>query len=135
MNSNADIQKHESAIRFSRDLYLLLTFQGVFYALTALWGLIDIDSFMLVTGPKTDIWLVKTFAWLILAIALTLLLTAYLQNFSVPIAVLAICSAAFLAGTEIFYVAKGIISSIYLMDAVIEILFVLSWLTWFHREN
>jgi len=34
--------------------------QGLYWLVTGLWGLIDVHSFMKVTGPKTDIWLVKT---------------------------------------------------------------------------
>jgi hypothetical protein len=36
-------------------------------------GLLDIDSFMTVTGPKTDVWLVQTVSVVLLAIGLTLI--------------------------------------------------------------
>lgn len=48
----------------------LLWIQGAYTSLTALWGLIDIDSFMAVTGPKNDIWLVKTVSVVLLAIGI-----------------------------------------------------------------
>jgi hypothetical protein len=32
--------------------------QGAFYVATGVWALVDLDSFMAVTGPKTDLWLV-----------------------------------------------------------------------------
>lgn len=48
----------------------LLWIQGLYLLFTALWALIDIDSFMRLTGPKTDIWLVKTVSVLLLAIGL-----------------------------------------------------------------
>jgi hypothetical protein len=31
----------------------LALIQGVFYAATGLWALVDLDSFMTVTGPQT----------------------------------------------------------------------------------
>ena len=34
--------------------------QGAYYALTALWALVHVRSFQAITGPKTDLWLVKT---------------------------------------------------------------------------
>ena len=34
--------------------------QGLFYFLTGVWALVSIDTFQKVTGPKTDLWLVKT---------------------------------------------------------------------------
>lgn len=34
--------------------------QGVYYIVTCLWSLLSIDTFQRATGPKTDLWLVKT---------------------------------------------------------------------------
>jgi hypothetical protein len=48
---------------------LLLWIEGLYSLVTAIWPIVDIDSFMVVTGPKTDQWLVKTVSVLILAIA------------------------------------------------------------------
>jgi hypothetical protein len=47
--------------------------QGAFYAATGLWALVDLDSFMAVTGPKTDHWLVKTVGILVTVIGGVLL--------------------------------------------------------------
>src|SRR5438270_11614006 len=44
-------------------LYLV---QGVYYLLTGVWPLVSIDTFQMVTGPKTDLWLVQTVGALII---------------------------------------------------------------------
>lgn len=66
--------------KFARKLYrVLLWVQGVYTALTTLWGLVDIDSFMAVTAPKTDVWLVKTVSAVLLALGLTLITHALVR--------------------------------------------------------
>lgn len=47
----------------------LLLIQGAYYALTGLWPLFSVRTFQRVTGPKSDLWLVKTAGLLIAAIA------------------------------------------------------------------
>ena len=47
---------------------ILALVQGAFYAATGLWALVDLGSFMAVTGPKTDHWLVKTVGILVTVI-------------------------------------------------------------------
>ncbi len=34
--------------------------QGLYYTVSGLWPLISLRTFTLVTGPKVDLWLVKT---------------------------------------------------------------------------
>ena len=48
--------------------------QGLYFLVTAIWPLVHIASFMKVTGPKRDIWLVKTVATVIGAVGLALTL-------------------------------------------------------------
>jgi hypothetical protein len=56
---------------------IVLWVQTIYYLLTAIWPLADIESFMLVTGRKTDIWLVKTVSVLLLAVVFS-----FVTNFS-----------------------------------------------------
>ena len=51
-------------------LLKLALLQGIFYVATGVWPLIDIVSFQVVTGPKTDLWLVKTVGVLVTVIGL-----------------------------------------------------------------
>lgn len=110
--------------------------QGVYYLITALWPILSIRSFELVTGKKTDHlitgrdgdhWLVMTVSVLILAVAITLLLAAYRRTHTLEIAMLGITAAVGLCAIDIIYTARNVISWIYLFDAALEIPLVFAW--------
>ena len=107
----------------------LIHFQSFYYAVAALWALVDINSFMLVTGPKTDVWLVKTVSWLLLIIAATLQMAYYFQEINRSITFLASFSAIVLGGVDLYYWLQGTISPVYLLDALIEFLVLALWLS------
>lgn len=113
---------------FARQLYrVLLWVQGVYTALTALWGLLDIDSFMAVTGHKTDVWLVKTVSVVLLTIGLTLIIQALVRSHPLPAMVLGGLTSAGLAAIDFYYSGCRVISPIYALDGVAEVLFALLW--------
>lgn len=103
---------------------LTLTIQGWFYLLTGLWPIISIKTFELVTGPKQDKWLVKTVG---LMIACSGIIFISMSDTKVALT-LAILNAITLAGVDIFYVWKKVISRVYLWDALVELVFVLIYL-------
>ncbi|MDX2152697.1 MAG: hypothetical protein SFV54_18290 [Bryobacteraceae bacterium] len=51
--------------------------QGTVYVLTGLWPLVHMPSFLAVTGPKTDLWLVNTVGWVVTVIGAVLLTSAF----------------------------------------------------------
>lgn len=110
---------------FARSLLLL---QGLYFALTGVWPLISIRTFMWVTGPKQDLWLVKTVGVLITVIGVTMLMAGFRGHVRPETIVLAAGSAAALAGVDIRYTARHVIAKIYLADAVVEIILVILWL-------
>jgi len=87
------------------------------------------------TGPKTDLWLVKTVGLLITVIAVILLIATLRQHITLEIRLLAVGSAAGLAGIDIIYVALGRISPIYLLDAFIELALVVWWTVTWRKER
>jgi hypothetical protein len=101
--------------------------QGAYYALTGLWALGHVRSFQAITGPKTDVWLVKTVGVLVAVIGGTLMLAGARRRRTPELPVLAAGSAAGLAGIDTVYVAKGRISPIYLLDAVVEVVLLALW--------
>jgi hypothetical protein len=106
--------------------------QGAYFALTGLWPLFSIGTFMKVTGPKTDIWLVKTVGVLVLAIGAVLVVAGIRGAVTPEVRLLAVASAAGLAGIDVYYVARGTIARIYLADAAVEAVLILLWLVaWF----
>jgi hypothetical protein len=107
---------------------LLALVQGVFYATTGLWALVDLDSFMAVTGPKTDRWLVKTVGILVTVIGAVLLVAWRRGGVPFEVALLAIGSALSLATIDVVYVSNGTIAPIYLLDAAAEVGLALAWI-------
>ena len=101
--------------------------QGAYFVLTGLWPLFGINSFQAVTGPKTDLWLVYTVGCLVAAIGATLLMAAFRGRTTPEIIVLAVGSAVALAGIDVVFVLRGIISWVYLLDAVAEGALVTWW--------
>jgi hypothetical protein len=102
--------------------------QGIYYAATGIWALVDITSFQLVTGPKTDLWLVKTVGVLVTVIGVVLLLAARSRRVTAEIVLLAVGSALGLAAIDLIYALGGTISRIYLLDAAAEVALALLWL-------
>jgi hypothetical protein len=100
--------------------------QAIFFFATGVWPLLHIKSFMKVTGPKNDLWLVKTVGVLVSAIAIGLFISYCWENISLGVALIAMLSALFLMAIDLYYTAIGKISRIYLFDAIIEILFVIN---------
>jgi|GEM_PF-504945 len=98
--------------------------QGMYYLVTGLWPVIHIHSFMLVTGGKTDVWLVKMVGLLSCAIGLSLLLCR--NSESRLGSLLGLCSAVSFSVIDIYYAASGIISKIYLPDAAVQLVFIVA---------
>jgi len=107
--------------------------QGIYYVLTGLWPLISISTFQLVTGHKTDLWLVQTVGVLVAVIGATLCVAGYRRQGSPEIFFLALGSALGLASVDILFVLQRQISPIYLLDAVIEIGLVALWIHGWRR--
>jgi hypothetical protein len=102
--------------------------QGIYFLVTGVWPLVSIGTFQWVTGPKVDLWLVKTVGLLIAVIALTILMAAWRGRIGPEIRFLAMGSAAALAAVDIIYALADRIWDIYLLDAVVEIGLVVLWI-------
>jgi hypothetical protein len=107
---------------------VLCFIQGAYFLITGIWPLMHMRSFIAVTGPKHDLWLVRTVAVLVSAIGASLMLFAWADKIAGPIIVLAITSAAGLATIDIVYVNARVIARIYLLDAAAEIVLVATWI-------
>ena len=101
--------------------------QGAYFVVSGAWALVHIESFQRVTGPKTDLWLVKTVGALLVGIGAALILAGTRQQFDPAVVLIAMASAAALLGVELVYVPKRVISPIYLVDAAIEAGFLAGW--------
>src|SRR5215213_9774928 len=124
---------------------ILCWVQGLYFLVTGVWPLVSIETFQLVTGRKTDHlvtgsesdhWLVNTVGVLVISIGATLVIAAYRDRFSPEIVFLGVTAALGLIGIDLFYVARGTIPEVYLVDAVLEVTIVTAWLVcaWRHSR-
>ncbi len=120
------MNEHSSKAGFWFGLAALI--QSIYYIITGLWAQVHISSFMWVTGPKTDIWLVKTVGVLIIVIGIALLIARIRKHYCYEIIILAMGAAIGLTIIDIYYVSIGRISPIYLLDAVAEVALLCMWI-------
>lgn len=111
-----------------RLLVLLAWAQGAYFAATGAWPMLHVESFQWVTGPKTDVWLVRTVAVLVLAIGLALMLAAWRLRVGPEVVLLAVASALGLAALEVAYVLDGTLRAVYAADAALELVLAGLWL-------
>ena len=107
-------------------LRILLWCQGLYYLATGLWPLIDVKSFMIITGYKTDIWLVKTVGALIIPIALTILSNLFIRTNPLPALILCLSSAIAFTSIDLYYSLTDVINDVYQVDAVLQVCFALT---------
>ncbi len=55
--------------------HMVALVQGIYFLVTGIWPLISMRTFLTITGPKTDLWLVKTVG-LVLAVIGAVLISA-----------------------------------------------------------
>lgn len=85
-------------------------------------------SFLWVTGPKEDLWLVRTVAVLITVIGLVLLAAGIKKRVTPEIRWLGIGGAAGLGFIDVYYSLNDVIRNVYLLDAIGELVLILLWL-------
>jgi hypothetical protein len=101
--------------------------QGIYFFITGVWPLLSMKTFLAVTGPKTDLWLVKTVGLILAIIGAVLIYAQMTASIDTPVILLAIGSAAMLAIVEVIYVFRRVISPVYLGDAVAELILIGWW--------
>jgi hypothetical protein len=112
-----------------RKLYTtLLWIQGIYTLVTAIWGLVDIDSFMKVTGPKADIWLVKTVSTILCAIGVAMIVESVKKTYSISLVILILLNSIGLAAIDFYYAGNDVIWDVYQLDGLAQIVFITLWL-------
>ncbi|HET7600936.1 MAG TPA: hypothetical protein VFK09_11615 [Gemmatimonadales bacterium] len=99
----------------------LLRLQAVYYLATGLWPVASITTFEMVTGPKTDEWLVRMVGLLAAVIGLAVGVAAGARRLTPELLVLSIGSALAFAAIDLFYALAGVIAPVYLGDAVLQL--------------
>jgi hypothetical protein len=102
----------------------VIQLQSIYYLITGIWPILSISTFQDITGPKTDLWLVRMVGLLVIAIGLTMLLATLNLRLTPEIVVLALASALAFTAIDVFYSLNGRISKLYLGDAVLELVII-----------
>jgi hypothetical protein len=124
MGNRYQIGEHN---RSSVILSILPIGHGLFYLATGVWPILNRRSFELVTGPKTDFWLVRTIGGLISVVGAVILMSGLRRSQSPEVSLLALGSAASLTTSDLVYTAKKVIHPIYLLDALAEVVLMFFW--------
>ncbi len=101
--------------------------QGIYFLVNGIWPILSMRTFLAITGPKTDLWLVKTVGLILAIIGAVLIYAQRTAAINPPVIFLAIGAAASLVMIEIVYVVKRVISPIYLGDAAAELILIAWW--------
>jgi hypothetical protein len=102
--------------------------QGSLYLATGLWPVFHLASFMAVTGPKTDYWLVQSFGVLVAAVGVVFLVRGIKRRVDPATLQFGLATSLALAAIDFWFVMAGAISPIYLADGAVELLIALRWL-------
>jgi hypothetical protein len=133
------LQKHWEIMTYQKPaekfLYFILFIQGLYYLVNGFWPIIHIKSFMVVTDPKEDLWLVKTFGMFIAVGGISMIVGALQGKFNKPLFTLAILGAMGFIVFEVYYVWTHVISRIYLADATFQFILLLLWVMTFLQLN
>jgi hypothetical protein len=101
--------------------------QGIYFFLTGVWPIFHLESFLWATGPKTDLWLVKTVGLLIAVVGAAIFFAGIRSRVTPEIKWLAIGSAAGLAFIDVYYYLDGTLRWVYLLDAGAEAVLIGLW--------
>ena len=109
--------------------------QAGYNVVTGIWPLVHMPSFEAISGPKTDRWLVKTVGAVVGVNGGVIAVAGANDRITPEIVGLAIGSGASLAAMDVFYVSRGRISRVYLLDALAEFLFIAGWIVRWRRAR
>lgn len=101
---------------------------GVFNLLGGVWPLVNLRSFEAVFGPKTDRWLVRTVAGLLVTNGIVQLGASDTPDSLRFARRIGIGTAATLAAIDLRYAPPRRISRVYLVDMIAEIAWIALWL-------
>lgn len=114
---------------------LIISTQATYILLTAVWPLVHIESFMDITGYKTDIWLVKTVGALLIPVAACLYSYLFRESDRLPAIILGALTAVAFLSIDLYYALTNVISDIYLADGAVEFIFLVLWMVFASRRQ
>ncbi|WP_372636722.1 hypothetical protein [Fodinibius sp.] len=119
----------------AKKINILTIIHGLYFGFTGIWPLVHMRSFLFVTGPKTDLWLVETVGILVLVIGLGLVAAGLRKQVSFPLSIIAIGSSVGLMIIDVVYVWSGVIPPVYLSDALLEVVLITAWIIYIYQNR
>ncbi len=102
--------------------------QGIYYAATGIWPILDHESFMGVTGPKLDGRLVKTIGMVVTGVGVALAAAGARGRVARELRVLGVTTALGFAAINFWYGGvRRRISRVYLADGLAELGLAAAW--------
>jgi hypothetical protein len=101
--------------------------QGLYYVATGVWPLVSPATFQMVTGPKREVWLVKTVGALAAVMGGVLTYSGIRGRRPSEVAMLAMGAAVAFGAVDVVYVGKRRISPVYLFDAAAQLGLLALW--------
>ncbi|MFN8122435.1 MAG: hypothetical protein U0237_08405 [Thermoleophilia bacterium] len=102
--------------------------QGWYLLVTGVWPLIHMRSFVALTGPKRDLWLVRSTGAALGAVGAALLAADARGRVDPPTALAGCLTAAGLAAVDLSPGPPGTISRMYRADGIVEAAFTMAWI-------
>jgi hypothetical protein len=109
----------------------ILYVQGFYLIILGLWPIVNIDGFMIYTGQKTDIWLVRTFGAMLACEGLCFIITGILREIAFPMLILAFLNSVLLLFVDMHYNFDNVLGESYLVEALFEMIFIVWWVVVF----
>jgi hypothetical protein len=100
---------------------------GAFNIVGGLWPLVSMRSFEWVFGPKTDHWLERTVAGLMVSAGWSQWRAAATPGGVEHARRIGVSTAATLLAVDLFYVPKGTLRWTYLLDGAMEVAWIAAW--------
>ena len=112
----------------------ILIVQSLYTLITGVWPLIHIESFIAATGPKDDLWLVKTVGAMLIPVSVALAAFIWINASKVPAILLGGLTAIVFAIIDFHFALSDVISNVYMLDGLLQLIFIAGWL-WIARRE
>lgn len=120
-------QEPERPIRYRSWAHVLAMVQGMYDLLGGLWPLLHLQSFEQVTGPKSDDWLVRSVAGILVVVGIGLLYDASHHRLAAGMRRTAAGISLVLALVALISSTAGWVSWLYFIDGLAHASFFLGW--------
>jgi hypothetical protein len=114
--------------KIQQQALIISLMQGVYLLVAALWPLLDLESFLRITGIETDSWLLRITGVFMVAVSITLIASYYFQEHSWIVSTLAmICAAGTFYIDTFYYMNSELSLRLYTVDVIVQLFFVMTW--------